>query len=518
MQSVLSSIKRYLTSPIIQLTIIVFASLLIYIFAFLLPINLLELYDQPRLDRDLLFYQGTPSYVRLSLAFIGVWVLYWLGYRISFKASTERSVALSGEAVSKGRSVQGRSAWIIVIFGMFAFITVFLFVAPFDAADIYDNIMHGRILGVHDANPFQQVIADYPDDPFHDYAAWKKARSAYGPLWESLAGLTAWLAGDGIIANVLAFKLLPGLFHLAGVAFVVLYLRRDAPEQALSGALLLGWNPMMLYETWGNGHNDVAMAFWFLLAAWWIKRRHYTLAALSLLAGALMKFLPIILIPAVLLIAWRSLETLGARFIFLAKTGTLALIVTAAAYYPFWNGLASFSVERRMSMFTTSIPAVIYRLLKPILGLDESARLVSLVALGLLAVFVLFQSFRMKEKDPSRDFAQITFNILGFYLMITCLWFQQWYSLWLICLAPLLSSQSRNLALVFSFWVVSKQLVFGPEYVPTMFWHPETSIRLEPLLTSTVLGIPWLYALWILFRGKTFPNTKDTKVTKRITS
>jgi hypothetical protein len=49
---------------------------------------------------------------------------------------------------------------------------------------------------------------------------------------------------------------------------------------------------------------------------------------------------------------------------------------------------------------------------------------------------------------------------------------------------------------------VSKQLVFGPEYVPTMFFQPETTIRLEPLLTSTVLGIPWMYALWILFQSK----------------
>ncbi|HEX9840001.1 MAG TPA: hypothetical protein VGA72_11665 [Anaerolineales bacterium] len=484
MQNILSAAKKHIASPIIQLALVVLASMLIYVFAFLLPINLLELYDQPRLDRDLLFYQGTPSYVRLSLAFIGVWALYWLGYRISLR-------------------VEGRRAWIVVIAGMLAFIVVFLFVAPFDAADIYDNIMHGRILGVHGANPFQQVIADFPDDPFYEYAAWKKARSAYGPLWESLAGLTAWLAGDGIIANVLAFKLLPGLFHVAGVALVVMYLIRESKGQALSGALLLGWNPMILYETWGNGHNDAAMAFWFLLAAWWITRHRYTLAALSLLAGALIKFLPIVLIPAVLLIAWRSLETISARLAFLAKTGALAFVITAAAYYPFWNGLASFSVERRMNMFTTSIPAVIYRLLKPTLGLDESARLVSLAALGLLAVFVLIQSFRIKDAGrPGRDFLQITFNILAFYLLVTCLWFQQWYSIWLICLAPLLSPQSRNLALVFGFWVVSKQLVFGPEYVPTMFFKPETAIRLEPLLTSTVLGVPWLYAMWILIREK----------------
>jgi len=490
MQSLRLLINKYPIPPKIQLTLIVLASLLIYILAFLLPINLLKLYAQPRLDRDLLIHQGTPSYVRLVIAFMGVWVLYWLGYRISLK-------------------VQDRSAWSIVIVGMLAFIVAFLFVAPFDAADIYDNIMHGRILGVHHANPFQQVIADYPNDPFHEYAAWKNARSAYGPLWELLAGLTARLAGDGIIANVLAFKLLSGIFHLAGVAVVVLYLRQTAPEQALGGALLLGWNPLMLYETWGNGHNDVAMAFWFLAAAWWILRRHYTLAVLSLLVGALMKFIPVLLIPAVLLLGWRSLETIRARLLFLANTALLSMLITAASYYPFWNGFATLSFDRRMQMFSASIPATIFQFLKPTLGLNDAARLVSLSALGLLSVFVLIQSFRVNEKESSRNFSQTTFYIMAFYLLVTCLWFQQWYSLWLVCLAPLLLEPNRRLAILFSFWVITKQLVFSRMFVATMLFKPETAIYLTPLHTFAVLGVPWIYAIWIL---KTNRKSKEKYV------
>jgi len=473
----------------IQLILVVLASALVYIFAFLHPINLLKLYDLPRLELKLLINEGIPSYVRLGGAFIAAWGLYLLGYRIS--------LGLGAEADQDKRK---RVAWIIVIVGMLAFILIFLFVAPFDAADIYDNIMHGRILGVYHANPFQEVIGNYPNDPFYEYAAWKKAVSAYGPLWESLAGLTAWLAGNEIVANVLAFKILPGLFHLAGVAVVVLYLKREAPERALSGALLLGWNPMMLYETWGNGHNDVAMAFWFLLAAWWITRRRYTLAALSLLAGALIKFLPILLVPAVLWIAWRNLGSLSARLFYFVRTGALAIVMIVAAYLPFWNGLASFSIERRMTMFTTSIPSAIFYQLKPVLGTNDSSRIISLAALGALIVFVLFQTFRIK--DPLHDFPQVTFNILVFYLLIACLWFQQWYGLWLICLAPLVSPPYRNLALVLGFWVVTKQLAFGPIFISPMYYHPENYPKLEPIFTAAVLGVPWLYTLWILLRNR----------------
>ena len=87
------------------------------------------------------------------------------------------------------------------------------------------------------------------------------------------------------------------------------------------------------------------------------------------------------------------------------------------------------------------------------------------------------------------------FTILAFYLMVTCLWFQQWYSLWLIGLAPLLPQRSQRLALVFGFWVLTKQFIFGPLIVPIMSDYPSTAIWLEPVLTLSILGVPWSMAL-----------------------
>jgi hypothetical protein len=84
--------------------------------------------------------------------------------------------------------------------------------------------------------------------------------------------------------------------------------------------------------------------------------------------------------------------------------------------------------------------------------------------------------------------------------MITCLWFQQWYSLWLVALAPLLPENNRRLALLIGFWVLTKQFVFGPLIVPVMTLYPNKAIWLEPLLTISTLGIPWIFAVkntWI---------------------
>jgi hypothetical protein len=451
-------------------------SLAIYLLAFTLPANLLELYQRDSLIGNLLQRAGLYGFLRLSIAFISVGLLYFVGLRAANHTS------------SKG-------AWMIVIGGTLAFSIMFLFMAPVDARDIYDNIFHGRILGVYGANPFRDLISEFPHDPFFQYPWWKNSPSAYGPLWETLAGITAWLAGDGIITNILAFKILPGIFHLTSIAVVVSFLRRVQPRHALSGALLLGWNPVVLYETWGNGHNDIAMIFWILLAALLISQKHYSLGTLSLVAGALIKFIPVLLIPAALLIGYSSLENLKSRFWFFVKTVLASAFLILIAYAAFWNGMETFSVGRRMQMFTTSVPAVVYRILKPDFGWFEAAQVVSLGALGLLAIFTLIQTLRLQKQEPAEDFLQTAFNILAFYLLVTCLWFQQWYGIWLISLAPLLSLRSRRFALVFGFWVLSKQLLFVQLILPFMSRHPEMAIWWEPLLALIVLGVPWIYAL-----------------------
>lgn len=476
MEKNLDRFRTNFDPAIAQLVGAALGSLTIYFLAFTVPANLLKLYQRDSLIGSLLKHAGLSGFLRLSVAFISVGLLYFAGLRAAHQTSS-------------------KTAWMIVIGGTLAFIVMFLFMAPLDARDIYDNIFHGRILGVYGANPFRDLISQFPNDPFFKYPWWKKSPSAYGPFWETLAGITAWLAGDGIITNILAFKILPGIFHLTSIVVVVSFLRRNHPQYALSGALLLGWNPVLLYETWGNGHNDIAMMFWVLLAALLISQKRYSLGTLSLVAGTLIKFIPLLLIPTAMLIGYHSLENIKSRFWFIVKTSLAAAFLIMIAYVPFWNGMATFSVARRMQMFTTSIPSVMYSILKPALGWSEAARLVSLGAMGLLAIFTLIHTLRGQKQESSKDFLQSAFNILAFYLLVACLWFQQWYGIWLISLAPLLPVRSRRFALFFGFWVMSKQLIFVQLFIPAMPNKPEMAMWLEPLMALIVLGVPLIYAL-----------------------
>jgi hypothetical protein len=75
-------------------------------------------------------------------AFLALGGLYWLGWHAALR-------------------VRSRAAWSIVLSGALIFGGLLLFVYPFGAADLFDNIMHGRILSVYNANPFQSVTAQF---------------------------------------------------------------------------------------------------------------------------------------------------------------------------------------------------------------------------------------------------------------------------------------------------------------------------------------------------------------------
>jgi hypothetical protein len=463
-------------------------SLCLYIWGFVLPYNLLEWYKQPKLTLRP-FTQADPSAPWwLVWAFLMQGGLYWLGWRLALQ-------------------LRGRAAWLIVLGGALAFSVVLLFLYPLDAADIFDNIMHGRILGVYGANPFREVAKQFPADPFYPYVAWRRTPSAYGPIWEILAGGVARLAGDGLIANVLAFKLLNGLFLALAIGLVAVILRRIAPERALAGVVLLAWNPAVLYEIIGNGHNDMAMAVWLLAAVWAILKRRYTLAVLALLVGALIKFIPLLLLPVAVLLALRHLPDLRSRLRFLVVTSLAAIALMVAVYGPFWYGLAGLGLDRRTELFTASLPAAIRAWLLLNWGLQDIGWAIGLAAAGLTALFVLGQSWRIKADSSWLNFAQASFNILTFYLLVTCLWFQQWYAIWPLTVAALLPpGHTPRLAVLFSYAAMSKHLIFGP----LLFWPRPRPPRteLELVFGPAILLIPWLYALLALWLARQ-PKSKN---------
>lgn len=423
-----------------------------------------------------------------TLGFAALFILYFLALRCAKFESTPRVLA----------TIAATTLLLNV---------PLLLLYPIDSTDIFDNIIRGRMTSVYELNPYITFPNALPRDPFFYYTGWRFFPSAYGPLWELVAGAGAFAAGNSILANVFVFKLL-SLASYLGMAFLVLQiLQTIAPQRAAYGAVFVLWNPLMLYTTAGNGHNDAVMMLCALLGFYFLTRQHFSLAVLAQVAGALIKFIPALFIPLMLLAAWNALPNLRARVKFLLVTGIAASGLVALSYARFWNG-QFLNLDWRWELFTTSFSAWAWLALKNIYDAKFASALVSragyllLTAWMLRELFLLWQTCREQSRTARAEifnvekYVRAAVSILLFYLLVTIAWFQPWYVVWLIPFAALLPDGfvTRGILLFCgaALWKMPLYdfvLFRNVRPIPAQWWR-------ELWITLGVMSAPWLYFGW----------------------
>lgn len=131
--------------------------------------------------------------------------------------------------------------------------------------DVASYAVYGRMISVHDSNPYEHSPADIPSDPFTPVVSseWLHTRSVYGPAFTlASAGLAgAWSGSPG--ATIQAFKALAGLACWFAVLLVASACRAVRPDRAPLAAAALGLNPVIVVHTVGGGHNDAVLAMLF---------------------------------------------------------------------------------------------------------------------------------------------------------------------------------------------------------------------------------------------------------------
>lgn len=470
----------------LALSLVSLLSLLTYLFGLLLPYNLFTLKLKPLLNIPKLT-QGNPvAQAQFVLTFALLSGLYYLAWRLC-------------------RGQQTRRLWIILLVSALVFNLMLLFLYPIGAADIFDNILHARVTAVHGGNPFYDRPNLFPTDPFYLYAAWRKTPSAYGPLWELLAATLSRLVGADKLANILGFKLVNVLFYFGCLGLIALILRRHAPERALPGLALFALNPLVIYETAGNGHNDIVMAFFILLAMYFSIKDRHTFAALAVTAGVLIKFIPALILPILIVAGLRAQPTRPAQLRYLIVTALTCAALTLITYAPFWRNSDVLGLKRKEALFTASLPAMIQANLETELGVEESRRVVTNGALALTGLIVLIAMRRVWIETPQIPSSawlvpiKASTFVLLIYLLFTNLWFQSWYTLWPLALAALLpEGETGRIAVLLSYSAVWKTIIFdfflytgGP--LPPRIWR-------ETLLGPATLGVTWLYGIYAALR------------------
>jgi hypothetical protein len=347
-----------------------------------------------------------------------------------------------------------------VAFGAIFLITL-LPINPAGTQDIYHNVSDGRLFWLHGVNPTLIPPLAFPEDAFARHVwGYVDLPSAYGPLWYIGSGIPTALAGDDLIPNLVAQKSLVAAFFLGTVLVVVVAARAIAPDRAVFAAVLVGWCPLLVWESAGNGHNDSLMAFFLAAAFVAAARRAYLWILPALALSVLVKYTTALVVPVALLWLLRRPDV---RVKDIVGGSLIAILLTVLVFAPMYEGADTVAALRRPGMtFILSPGTLVHGVLARSMADAPATRLVQ-AATGLLFA-VGYGVTLYRTRGGARDLADRSFDALFLYLLLVSWWYWPWYLTWLAPAAALGSGLRRPIA--FAVMATGSLLTY-------LYWWPD---------------------------------------------
>jgi hypothetical protein len=392
-------------------------------------------------------------------------------------------------AVRFARGMAGSRARFLVLGVTCALSLALLPMNPLGAHDVYHNVADARALWLYGDNPLVLPPDAFPNDPFHAHVpAWRTTPSLYGPLWYLIAGLPLPFAGDALWPNVVGQKLLTATLLLLLTLATMLLAERVRPGSAIRAGVLVGWNPLLQFETAGNAHNGVLMVL-FGMAALLAAGRRWWPAVFPLLALSVASKYVFVVFGPVILTWMLSRRDVPRRWI---VTSLLAsALLGLALLLPFLGGMNMIANLLRETGFPSFSPsAFLHAALVRGFGL-ESLPAFTLVKLVLLILFGIGYAHVVRHVRRGSSLAALVtacFWSVGLLLVCVSAWFGPWYAALLMPLgAALTGGRPALAAAVFS---ASAMLMYIP-----YFWL----LSVDPvILHGVTAGIAFVPAAVVL--------------------
>lgn len=389
--------------------------------------------------------------------------------------------------------------------------------------DIFSYVMYSHIAGAIGANPYTSIPSAYPEVRiFHwIHPLWQNAPSIYGPAWIDLTlPLARAVARASEVDKVLAYKALVNVGHLLGVAVLAFLVHRVRPGHALEAVVMYAWNPMIVFEIGGNGHNDAVMVAVMLLGlALYVSEARW-LGIVTVAVSMLLKMTSLFLLPFYAM-AWAREQASWPRFFGVGTLATLTVpVVIAAFYWPWWSGIETVGPIINWSqgpMYNNYVPDTLaYYLARRDLSMeigigDPQAVLegwrstIKMVARTILVIWCLVELWRVRG---ALGIAGAGARVMLIFLVVVNTWVLPWYFSWPLALAVVLGWQSTTAKVLLGFSLSAPTVMYYHH-----FWHPYMSdttysLYLAPLLIAPVAwGASFVSGRWRAMRraGKDSP-------------
>lgn len=184
---------------------------------------------------------------------------------------------------------------LIISFAML-FRATLLFSEPSLSEDIYRYQWDGKLLN-EGVNPYQYVpgeaeLADLRNDQYQ-VINHKEIGTPYGPLSIMVFAIT-----NSINSSVYFMKV-PFILFDCLVIFLIIKMLSIAGVSKYN-VIFYAWNPLVLVEVAGSGHNDSLGVLLLLGALYFIQRGNYLSSAIGFALALMTKYVALLFLPAVL--------------------------------------------------------------------------------------------------------------------------------------------------------------------------------------------------------------------------
>ncbi len=303
---------------------------------------------------------------------------------------------------------------------------------PWLSQDVFSYMAHGFLAITPGSNPFLQpaeAAADTLIGPALGAYGWHGVVgiTPYGILWTWVEKAAMGLSGGHLPLALLLLKSVVVAASL-GTAFCIWsFLGRTRPSSQLLGTLAYLWNPMILSEFAGEGHNDALLVFFVVAALAACAAGRPTTSMVTQSLGILSKYISLMFCPAQLVYLWRTRR--GTARLALQIAGTLVITgaIAALLYAPLWAGSHTFDgLLKRGQPISSASPfgAINWMLRRSPLSSVAASLTVACVTLPLLAL-VGWASLRVKDAATlAQAFAWIS---LG-YVLVASPDYWPWYA------------------------------------------------------------------------------------------
>jgi hypothetical protein len=431
------------------------------------------------LDIGKLAHYRTLPFIGFTAGVIGLFVLYILAIREARRVSPAR----------------GRLA--LFVCGA-AQVAAMGWMYPVNAIDIYIYSARSRLFTEYGVNPMTTPPVDFGQDPYRRFASpdWATHVSPYGLLWSLIAAPTTYFAGDKIVLALAGFKILAGASALLCAWLIVRTVSPVRPSDAIAAGIFFLWNPLVLWEGVGNGHNDLVMMVPVLAALWaWTRKRDEVVIPLLVLAATI-KYVPIVIIPLAALAIWMRAGSWRARARVTIWSGIGTLIVVAVAFFPFYDiGAMRDSIEEQGQIFLTSPAAVVLVLIGGRFGEETTKLWLTRIGDAIVAVAVVWQAVRI-IRTPTR-LPRACYEVLFVFLLLATWNFRGWYVIWLVGVAAMLPlgwPAARTVA-----WTAGAVLVYGL-YIWIWYWWGADFPTIQNIAVAFMMGPPVILTIAELSR------------------